>query len=104
MKWILGLTALALLGGCTGVKLIESSGTNIAGVGGFQGERWAIVRYLDKGSAQAENRQRAASLMREYCLPQGFVVFERQRSGGTGKMQVKFRCEGNTTAQRKAGG
>ncbi len=110
MKQIMGVAvpalALVLLAGCTDVNLVQPNGTSITGIGGFSGDRWAIIRYVDKGSDEilAERREKADSLMRSYCFPNGFLVFERERTGDTGRVRMKFRCEGRAASGGRAGG
>ncbi len=106
MNRLLWLAVPAVLAGCSAVELVQPHGTDIAGVTGFRGQRWAIIRYVDKGSAEAlaKQREEAARLMREYCDPKGFLVFEKERIASTRRVRMKFRCEGSPSPSNKAGG
>lgn len=106
MRWIFGGLALAVLAGCTDVNLFEPGGTSIAGVSGFDSSRWAIIRYVDKGSEEllARRHAEASRLMREFCHPQKFLVFEKERTGDSGRMRIKFRCQSGSSSINSSGG
>ena len=106
MRFFLGGLALAILAGCADVKLVEPGGTSIAGVSGFHGDRWAIIRYVDKGDQDllARRRAEASRLMREFCHPQDYVIFERERLSGSGRVRMKFRCQGTNPSPKNFGG